>query len=362
MRKRIIITAIIIFTFFLGGISSYFIIRQFPPATEKVQKVITEYKVEETTTFEAIDKIYDAVVVVETFNNERSASSGTGFVYKKDGTKGYIITNNHVISGAEKVEVILTSGERVPATVLGSDAVGDIAVLSIPADKVIKVAAIGNTKNTKLGSTVFAIGAPMGSEYSGTTTRGCVSAKDRMVSFSLSDVGSNDILMRVIQTDAAINPGNSGGPLINLAGEVIGVTSLKLVQEQIEGIGFAIPIEDAMKYMNELEKGEKIKRPVLGVQLLDLDEIYALFYSNISINEEIKTGAVVQNVLANTSASEAGLKKGDVILQVGKVKVDNKAELRYEIYKYGAGDKVEIVYYRDGKTNNAEVTLKSSDE
>ncbi|MDD2202865.1 MAG: trypsin-like peptidase domain-containing protein [Bacilli bacterium] len=362
MRKRIIISIVIILTFFLGGATNYLIIRELPLPTQEVQKVITEYKIEETATFEAIDKIYDAVVVVETFNNEQSSSSGTGFVYKKDDKKGYIITNNHVVTGADKVEIILTSGERVSATVLGSDDIGDIAVLSIPADKVIKVAEIGNTKNTKVGSTVFAIGAPMGSEYSGTTTRGCVSAKDRMVSFSLSDIGSNDILMRVIQTDAAINPGNSGGPLINLAGEVIGVTSLKLVQEQIEGIGFAIPIEDALKHMDLLEKGEKIKRPVLGVQLLDLDEVYALFYSNIYIDEQVKTGAVIQSVLADTSASEAGLRKGDVILQVGDVKVEDKAELRYELYKYSAGDKIKIIYYRDGKTENVEVILKSSDE
>jgi len=168
--------------------------------------------------------------------------------------------------------------------------------------------------------------------------------------------------MRVIQTDAAINPGNSGGPLINLAGEVIGITSLKLVQEEIEGIGFAIPIEDAMKYMDQLEKGEAIKRPVLGVQLLDLDETYALFYSDIRINDDVESGAVVQSVLADTSASTAGIKKGDVILQVGSTKIENKAELRYELYKYNVGDKIKIIYYRDGKTKEIDVTLKSSEE
>jgi serine protease Do len=361
MRKKIVISTVIILTFFLGCVSSYLLISYFPLKTQTIQKLVTEYKVEEAATSNAIDKIYDAVVVVETFANNRTSSTGTGFVYKKDNDKGYIITNNHVIDGADKVEVILTNGERVSAIILGKDALGDIAVLSIPASKVIKVAEIGNTSDLKVGSTVFALGAPMGSEYSGTTTRGCISAKDRMITVSLDGNDSNDILMRVIQTDAAINPGNSGGPLINLAGQVIGITSLKLVEEEIEGIGFAIPIDDAMKNMDELEKGEAVKRPVLGVQLLDIDETYALFYSNIRIDSSLETGAVIESVLENTSAFAAGLKKGDVILQIGNVKVKNKAELRYELYKYSVGDKVKILYYRDGKAEDVDITLKGSD-
>lgn len=359
MRKKIIISVVIIFTFFLGSASTYLLIRNFPLQTETVQKVVNEYKIEETATFDAIDKVYDAVVVVETFKNNKSSSSGTGFVYKTDDKLGYILTNNHVISGSNRVEVIMTNGNRVTANVLGSDEVGDIAVLSIPKNEVIKVSTIGNTNSAKVGMTVFAIGAPMGSEYSGTTTKGCISAKDRLVTFSLNDNGSNDILMKVIQTDAAINPGNSGGPLINLAGEVIGINSLKLADEQIEGIGFAIPIEDAMKYTSQLEKGETIKRPVLGVQLLDLDEAYALFFHNIQVDESVKKGAVIQAVIANTSAAEAELKKGDIILQVGDVKINNKAQLRYELYKYNVGDKIKITYFRDGKIIEKEVTLKS---
>ncbi|MFA5407475.1 MAG: trypsin-like peptidase domain-containing protein [Bacilli bacterium] len=361
MRKKIILSIIFVLTFFLGCFSCYMVIRYLPLQTETVERVISEYKVEETATFDAIDKIYDAVVVVETFLNNESSSSGTGFVYKKDETKGYIITNNHVISGSDKVEVILTNGNRITATVLGSDSVGDIAVLSIPAEEVIMVAKIGDSDDIKIGGTVFAIGAPMGSEYSGTTTRGCISAKDRLVTYSLNDDGSNDILMKVIQTDAAINPGNSGGPLINLAGEVIGITSLKLVEEEIEGIGFAIPIEDAMKYMDQLENGKTIQRPVLGVQLLDVDETYALFYSNIRISDEIEEGAVIQKVIDNTSASDVGLQKGDVIIEFGGTAIASKAELRYELYKYNVGDKVKITYYRNSDKKDIEITLKSGE-
>lgn len=362
MRKKIVISVVIILTFFLGCFSTYILINYFPLKTEKIEKLVTEYKIEEQTTFDAIDKVYDAVVVVETFVNNRKSSTGTGFVYKKDDKYGYIITNNHVISGSSKVEIIMADGDRVAATVLGGDDIGDIAVLSIPSSYVIKVAEIGNTDSVKVGSTVFAIGAPMGSEYSGTTTRGCISAKDRFVTFSSDETSANEILMKVIQTDAAINPGNSGGPLINLAGQVIGITSLKLVQEEIEGIGFAIPIEDAIEYVDQLEKGEEIKRPVLGVQLIDIDDTYALFYSDIRVDKSIKSGVVIQDVIDGSAASLAGLKKGDVITKVGNVEVDDKAELRYQLYKYSVGDKLKISYNRSGDIKEVVVTLKGSDE
>lgn len=362
MRKKIILSVVIVVTFFIGVLTTYTVINLWPNDKEdnNVEKVVNEYKIEETASFEAIDKVYDAVIVVQTYNKGRKISSGTGFVYKKENDKGYIITNYHVISGADKVEVLLTNGDVVNAEVLGSDVLGDIAVLSIPANKVIKVSSIATTDNTRIGSTVFAIGAPMGSEYSGTTTKGTISAKERVVTFGLTDDGTEDVMMKVIQTDAAINPGNSGGPLINLAGEVIGVTSLKLVQEEIEGIGFAIPIADAMKDLNNLEQGKEIDRPVLGVKLLNLNEIYALFISDITVDSNIKEGVVIEEVSEDSAAFEANLQKGDVIFQIGKVKVKNKAELRYELYKYNIGDNVKIKYYRGNIENEVEVTLKNS--
>lgn len=360
MRRRIIITIAIILTFFVGASCSYLLIKYYPLQIERIQKVIKEYKIEEEATFDAIAEVYDAVVVVETFKYSKPATSGTGFVYKMDDKYGYIITNSHVINSADKVEVILTNGNRVSAKVLGSDTIGDISVLSIPKKDVLKVANIGNTDNIKVGSTVFAIGAPMGSEYSGTTTKGCVSAKNRSLTFNINNIEADDIMMKVIQTDAAINPGNSGGPLINLAGQVIGITSSKLVQEEIEGIGFAIPIDDAMKYTSELEKGQTIKRPLLGAQLLNLDEKYALLYSDIKVGKDITSGVVIQEVLANSAASLAGLKKGDVITKIGNIKVENKAELRYQLYLYDVGNQVKITYIRGGKTKEANVILKSS--
>lgn len=361
IRKYILYFLIALLFFFLGIIFNYAYITYNPVTTETINKVVNEIKIEETAVEEAIEKVYNAVVVVESLKNDATVSSGTGFVYKEDNKHGYIITNYHVLSDGNKAAVTFSNGERVEADILGSDVYADIAVLSVPKSKVIKVASIGSSAKMAVGNTVFAIGAPVGIEYSGTVTKGIISNKERFVPISLSGSSSNDWLMRVIQTDAAINPGNSGGPLVNIAGEVIGITSLKLIDSKIEGIGFAIPIEDAMLYVEKLEKGEVISRPMLGVQLLDVTEIFALFYSNITLDDDVKEGAVIQAVIKDSAATKAGLKKGDVILKIGDKRIKNKAELRYELYKYDVGSKVKITYYRDKKIREVEVTLKSID-
>ncbi|MDD2490062.1 MAG: trypsin-like peptidase domain-containing protein [Bacilli bacterium] len=363
MKKKLIYFLLIIVTFFMGAASNFILFEYYyKPTTETINKTINEIKVEETLIEEAIDKIYDSVVVVETIRNNKIVASGTGFIYKVDNKKGYIITNHHVISGGNAVEIIFSGGKRAEATILGSDVYADIAVLGIDKNNVTTIAEIGTAKDLKIGSTVFAIGAPVGAEYGGTVTRGIISGNERLVATSLSGSSSNDWLMRVVQTDAAINPGNSGGPLVNIAGQVIGVNSLKLVDEKIEGIGFAIPIDDAMKYVTHLEKGEAINRPFLGVQLLDVTETFALFYNNIDIDDDIEVGAVIQDVVKDSAADKAKLKKGDVIIKMDDKMINNKAELRYQLYNCDVGDKIKVTYYRDKKINTVQVTLDKLEE
>ena len=210
----------------------------------------------------------------------------------------------------------------------------------------------------EIGDTVFTIGAPLGSEYSGTVTKGIISGKDRMVSVNVdSQSGTSDYIMNVIQTDAAINPGNSGGPLVNINGEVIGINSLKLVEEEVEGIGFAIPIDDAMTYVEYLEKGEAIKRPMLGVSLIDKSETFGLYSYGIIIDRNSPDGVVVASVEENSPAARAGLQKGDIITKMDDNEVTSRAQLRYNIYKYSIGDKVKVTYYRNGEEKTVEVTL-----
>lgn len=361
MKQKIVFTVSVILSFFIGCAGMYLLISNRPLTTETVERVLKEYKVEETVITEAIDRVYDAVVVVESYRNNRKIGTGTGFIYKKDDINGYIITNAHVIGEAETVEIIFSNNKTETATLLGSDIYADIAVLSIPVREDLTTITIGNSEKTLLGSTVFTVGAPMGSDYSGTVTRGILSGKDRIVTVKLAAHGNIDWMMRVLQTDAAINPGNSGGPLLNLAGEVIGINSLKLVERQVEGMGFAIPIEEAMKYVEQLEKGETISRPMLGVKLVDLNESYTLFINGIIVDEEVESGVVVVSVLDDTPAMDAGLQKGDVILQIGNKKVGNRAELRYQLFQHNVGDEIEIAVYRDKRVRKFEIVLADSD-
>ncbi len=360
MNKKINMKLLPIVMFFVGLLTMYLIINSFPLKTKTIKETTNNYKIEDTAIEIAIEKAYDAVVVVESFNNNTKIGTGTGFIYKKDNNKGYIMTNSHVIGNGNKVKVILSDDKEIDASILGKDDLSDIAVLSIDSKHVKKVAELGNSVNSKLGNTVITIGAPMGSDYSGTVTRGILSGKDRMLAVSLSGYGTNDYMVRVLQTDAAINPGNSGGPLINVAGEVIGITSLKLVKSEVEGMGFAIPIEDAMNYVEDLENGKKISRPFIGIEMLDVSETYALFLQGIVVNEEVTKGVVIVNVSKDSPAEKISLKRGDIILKIDKVEISNKAELRYELYKHKKGDKINISIFRDNKIKEYTLTLDGS--
>ncbi len=362
MRKKIAIIVSIILSFFIGATGMYLVIHFFGDS-DTIKTVFHDTKnvtvTEKDSISSSVDKLSNAVVVVQTSLNNQQVGSGTGFVYKKDNNKGYIITNNHVVADGNKFNVIFPNGQSVEAELLGSDVYSDIAVLSVDDDYVTGVAAIGKSSDIKVGDTVFTIGAPISDEYSGTVTKGIISGKDRMVSVTLNNqVG--DYMMNVIQTDAAINPGNSGGPLSNINGEVIGINSLKLVQQEIEGIGFAIPIDEAMVYVEKLEKGEKIVRPMLGVTLLNMTESYELYLSGIIINENSPEGVVIGSVTADSPASEANLKKGDIITQVDGENINSRAKLRYELYKHTVGDEITITYYRDGKENKAKLKLNKA--
>ncbi len=316
--------------------------------TEKINKtVVTEKGIEE-----AISNVYDAVVTVNSYFGERKVGTGSGFIYKNE-DKGYILTNNHVIDGANNYTVILSTGETVEATLLGSDAYSDLAVLSIDKSKVTKVATLGDSDLIEVGNTVFTVGSPMGEEYSGSVTRGIISGKDRTIEV-------DDVVTKVIQTDASINPGNSGGPLVNLAGEVIGITSMKLASSEIEGMGFAIPINDVKLFVQSLEKSEKVSRPQIGVSLINVTDTYRLYYYNIRVNSNIKSGVVVADVQSGGPASKAGINKGDVIVKIGDKDIDNISKLRYYLYQYNIGDTIEITIIRNNEQKKVNVKLEGN--
>jgi serine protease Do len=205
---------------------------------------------------DGVQNIYDSVVVVRTYTKDTLIATGTGFIYAQDDNKYYLMTNYHVISGGDNVGVLFTNGEEIKVDIVGGDRYADIAVLKYSGSMQLQVAKLGSSEKMRVGDTTFAIGAPLDSEvYSWSVTRGILSGKDRLVEVSTNNSNTSDWIMRVMQTDAAINSGNSGGPLCNVNGDVIGVTNMKLVSSGVEGMGFAIPREDAVKYADALVSG-----------------------------------------------------------------------------------------------------------
>lgn len=330
------------------------------PTIVTKNRTISETKVSEVAMEDAIAKIYDAVLCIEVLDASGEViSSGTGFVYGKDDKYGYVLTNSHVVSNGTNIKGVLSNDKTVDLKVLGTDSYTDLAVLRMNVKEVLQVASIGTSENTKLGNTVFTVGSPMGVTYAGTVTRGILSGKDRLVETQTTTDGES-FIVKVLQTDAAISPGNSGGPLVNLAGDVIGITSLKLVNNEVEGMGFAIPIEDAMQFVDTLEKGKIIKRPLMGVQIIDTTNTYALYRYNISIPKDVTGGIIIINTTEDYPAEVAGLKKGDLITKIDGEKITSTAEFKYELYKHAIGDVIEITYIRDGKEKQVKLKLDKS--
>lgn len=316
---------------------------------------------EESDLKKAIKKVYDSVVYiqVEAVNNRTfgglQVASGSGFVYKKDGNDAFILTNNHVISGASKITVTFINGKEVEATLVGSDEFTDAAVLKVDADSVVAVAELGKSDDAEIGDTVFTVGAPLGKEYMGTITKGIVSGTNRMVNVKLE---SGSYIMETIQTDATINSGNSGGPLCNILGQVIGITSSKLIGDGVEGMGFSIPIETVNAIIDKLEDGKEIERPYLGVQLADVSNAYNLqYYYNINISKNVKYGALLGYVESGKPAANAGLQLGDVIVEVDGKKVEDSSHFRYELYKHKVGDTIKVKYYRGDDIKETSIKL-----
>lgn len=310
-----------------------------------------EVTVTDTGIAEAVEKVYDAVVVVESYYNGQLYATGTGFVYKKDNDKGYILTNNHVIESASEIKVVFTNNKEEKVELVGTDSYSDVAVLSVDADSIIAIAEIGSSEDLKVGDTSFAVGAPLDSStYAWTVTRGVISGKNRTVEVS-STTGTTSSIMEVLQTDTAINSGNSGGPLCNSNGEVIGITNMKLASSSIEGMGFAIPIETAVEVAEKLISGKTVSYPYIGVYIYDATA--SRFSSEV-------IGVYVESVEKNSPAEKGGLKSGDKIISVNGTKIASSTYFKHELYKYEIGDEITITVERNGKEKELKITLGSS--
>ena len=368
---------------FLGGILGTFLTLQTSHSstsnTESKQvhstTVKTAYK-NTTSTSDAVDKVKNAVVSVITYSDSSNqglfekeensdsqiSSEGSGVIYKKEGKYAYLVTNTHVINGAKKVDILLADGNKVPGEVVGSDVYSDIAVVRISADKAKAVAEFGDSNQLTVGETAIAIGSPLGTDYANSVTQGIISSQGRNVKLK-ADNGQN-ISTRALQTDAAINPGNSGGPLINIQGQVIGITSSKISnngQTSVEGMGFAIPANDVVNIIKQLEEKGKVVRPALGIQMMDLSNLSTSDLSQLKLPEKISGGVLVRSTLENMPASDK-LQRYDVITKIDDTDIESTADLQSALYSHQINDTIKVTFYRDGKQQTTSIKLTKSTE
>lgn len=291
------------------------------------------------------------------------SSEGSGVIYKKSGGDAYVVTNYHVIAGNSSLDVLLSGGQKVKATVVGYDEYTDLAVLKISSDHVKDVATFADSSKLTIGEPAIAVGSPLGSQFANTATEGILSATSRQV--TLTQENGQTTSINAIQTDAAINPGNSGGALINIEGQVIGITQSKITTTEdgstsVEGLGFAIPSNDVVNIINKLETDGKISRPALGIRMVDLSQLSTNDSSQLKLPSSVTGGVVVYSVQAGLPAATAGLKAGDVITKVGDTAVTSSTDLQSALYSHNINDTVKVTYYRDGKSATANVKLSKS--
>lgn len=389
--KKILKPLSVIFIGFIGGVAGTLLIlnmagisiNNVSGSSTKTTTSKVSYSNSNDTT-KAVSKVQDAVVSVINYQSNTSSndlyaqlfgdnansnnstsdddlnisSEGSGVIYKKDGNSAYVVTNNHVVDGAEQLEIMLSDGTKVVGELVGADTYSDIAVVKIASDKVSTVAEFADSAKITVGETAIAIGSPLGTDYANSVTQGIVSSLSRTVTMTNDD--GETISTNAIQTDAAINPGNSGGALINIEGQVIGINSSKISStsssgESVEGMGFAIPSNDVVKIINQLEENGKVIRPALGITMANLSDLSTVSISHLNIPTSVTGGVVVASVQSGMPA-EGTLERYDVITAIDDEEVNSITDLQSILYGHSTGDSVKVTFYR-GTTKKTE-TIK----
>lgn len=289
--------------------------------------------------------------------------TGSGVIYKKEDGSAFIVTNHHVIEGADAIEVVLADETSIKARLRGSDLFTDLAVLEVDSSEVSQVIEMGHSEKVKVGEPVIAIGSPLGLKFSGSVTQGIISGKQRAIPQDFNQDGRADWQAEVIQTDAAINPGNSGGALINMSGQLIGINSMKIAQSAVEGIGFAIPIDAAKPIIEQLEQDGEVTRPYIGVEAQSLNDVPKTeWQSSLNLPDEVEGGVYILSVVPMSPAGQVGLERLDVITHLDGEPIQDIIGLRKHLYQEKAiGEKMSITYYRNGKKKEAVIELAAQD-
>lgn len=290
--------------------------------------------------------ITNKAVARDWFNNPvETEGVGSGVIFKNDGGKSYIVTNNHVISNAKELIVSLADGRTLKGKLIGADEMTDLAVVRVDDGK-LPVAKFGDSDKIVVGEPAIAIGNPMGLEFQGSVTSGVISALNRTLDIS-------DKRVKLLQTDAAINPGNSGGALVNADGEVIGINSAKVAANGVEGMGFSIPINTVQSVIDEIMDKGYVARPYLGVSVFD-PQTAARYGYQLNIDK----GVYVFQLTLNGPSGKAGLQRGDIILKLDGQETNSVQDLRAKIAEHKVGDTVKVTLDRNGKQKNVDVVLE----
>lgn len=391
--KRLVIFLLVLLSGLTGGLVAVGLMMtnssqpQVSQTTSSSTNQITVNQTEvKTATTEAVKTIQDAVVSVVNYKTQPSGSTiysqmfgngtagsssgelivygeGSGVIYKKDGKAAYIVTNNHVVDGAEKLEIILSNGTRLDGELVGADTYSDLAVIKIASDDITTVGQFADSATLTLGEPAIAIGSPLGSKYANSVTEGIISGLSRTVT-SANEQGET-VSTNAIQTDAAINQGNSGGPLINIQGQIIGINSSKITlsatQVTVEGMGFAIPSNDVIAIINQLESNGQVTRPAIGIGMISLAEVSSFIYSELSIPENVTDGIIVGSVHAGMPA-EGKLEQYDVITAINDQPISSASDLQSILYKHQIGDTITVTFYRQSEKKTVDIKLTKTNQ
>lgn len=327
--------------------------------THEIKEV--SYHEFETPVTKAYEQAQESVVSVlnyETEESSESSSHGSGVLYKKSDKGIFIVTNHHIIEADSIHHVRFWDGVEVVAKVIGSDVYSDLALLYVEGDYDYRLIDHANSDDLKEGDYVLALGTPYNLLYANSATFGIVSSTNRIISLDTDNDGRIDWDMRVMQSDAAISDGNSGGPLIDMDGKLVGINTLRINKEAVEGMGFAIPINDTHTIIDALEKDGKIRYPSLGITVQSIEELSLTARMQKEIPDSIDEGILIVDVEKGKSADKSGLLKGDIILGIDTLPVQNFKMFRVELFKHRIGDTIIVDVYRNEKVQTIKVVLE----
>ncbi len=325
--------------------------------TENTGKVVQNQTFATTDLTKTAEKGSERTVGIST-----GSGSGSGAIYKSERSNDKslvtIITNYHVVTTQKTVDVVFANEQTVTGNVIGGDIYTDLAVVQVETDFAVEAFNIGDSSTLKRGEWVLAIGSPLGLQFNGTVTEGIISGKDRIIGVDLNQDGQDDWDMSVLQTTAAINPGNSGGPLINLNGDLIGINSMKISSDKVEGMGFAIPINEAVPIVEQLIEKGVVTRPLIGVSGRNLSDYTTSHRSYLGLPLDVENGVVITDVITGGAGEKSGLLAGDIITKINDVDVENFKNFRMELYKHKSGEEITLEVYSKNESKTVSVILE----